>query len=117
MFLREDMQIVPGIPAEGRIGRRGNEQYALYLDRTSFRLLLNEQIGPLAKNTHVKAEIKVITDKYPSGLRLRVRLTINKSYKPPRVTVWLPRSLNSTWESLYDKEVEVVIEALLIKGN
>lgn len=102
------MRAIIRIPARGRIGKRGG-QYALYLDKDSSELLRDRRVGLLANNTNVEAVVNVITNKYPNGLRFKARLTVDKSYKPPRVTIWLPKSFNPIWEEHYNEDEEVVV--------
>ena len=78
-----------------RIGRRGG-QYVGYLDAKASSSLM--------KYIHKNAILHL------DCIYIKVTLAIDKSFKPPRIAVWLPKSLNPTWEELYDKDVNADIE-------
>ena len=84
---------------KGRIGRRGG-QYVLYLDRYASELL-KQYAGKRAR---------VNISDGQSTISAYGTLSIEKSFRPPRIAVFLPKALNPTWQRLYDNEFAVVIE-------
>ncbi|GAB6945256.1 hypothetical protein [Vulcanisaeta sp. JCM 14467] len=84
---------------KGRVGRRDG-QYVLYLDRYASELL----------KPYAGRRARVHISDGQSTISVDGTLSIEKSFRPPRIAVFLPRALNPTWQRLYDREFAVVIE-------
>lgn len=78
------MQTVKAL-GKGRIGRRGG-QYVLYLDRYASELL----------RPYAGRRARVYISDGQSTISVDGTLSIEKSFRPPRIAVFLPRALNPT---------------------
>ena len=85
--------------SKARVGRRG-DQYVLYLDRNGSELLMQ----------YVNRRARIHLNVGGTVLGINGTLSLDKSFNPPRIAIFLPRALNPTWQRLYDREFAVVIE-------
>ncbi|BDR93189.1 hypothetical protein [Vulcanisaeta souniana] len=88
---------------KGRVGKRG-AQYVLYFDKYTTELLRpfigKKVIVYIMMNNNVP---------YSEGISVEGRLSYERSFRPPRVAVFLPKALNPTLMTLYDRELIVMI--------
>ena len=85
--------------SKARVGRRGG-QYVLYLDRSGSELLMQ----------YVSRRARIHLNVGGTVLGINGTLSLDKSFRPPRIAIFLPKALNPTWQRLYDREFAVVIE-------
>ena len=86
------------VPTKVRVGKSGG-RYVLYIIDEADNEFLRVYLG-----RRVIAHIRDV------GISVRVSLTLNKSFRTPRVMAYLPSACNPTWARLYDREFTVFIE-------
>ena len=86
------------VPVKARVGRSGG-RYTIYIIDDSDNEFLRGFLG-----RRVIAHIRDV------GISVRVSLTLNKSFKTPRVMAYLPTSMDPTWARYYDRVFTVLIE-------
>ena len=86
------------VPAKARVGRSGNRHVLYIIDETDNEFL-KEHLGK-----------KVIVHIREIGISVRVSLTLNKTFRTPRVMMYLPTACDPTWAKYYDRMFTILIE-------
>lgn len=86
------------VPVKARVGRSGG-RYTIYIIDDSDNEFLRGFLG-----RRVTAHIR------EAGISVRVTLTLNKTFRTPRVMAYLPTAMDPTWARYYDRVFTVLIE-------